>query len=122
MGTKKANWINGISTFIEVAALSSKLLQEMRRQTRTIGTHAERVVHDFRNDAADRVEALRTATAKRLRTETYPSKKALAVLTGVGIGVCAGVLLAPRSGKETREKLFGLANHRLGRDTAMSAD
>ncbi len=54
-----------------------------------------------------RAERKASEAAKKAANKAAGKKRRRGLLFGAVIGVGAGLLLAPRSGKETREQLFG---------------
>ena len=121
MSTRTERWMRGINTCAETLALASQLVNTVRQRAKSVSHEAERIAHDFRNDAASRAESLGKSAAKHLRTKTSPSTRALQFLAGVGVGLAAGVLFTPSAGKETREKLFAKATHLVNKEPKASS-
>ena len=98
--------MRGISMGVETLALATQLLETAPQRAKTVSREAERMVHDFCNNATSRVESVGKGAAKQLRTGTPPGTRAIQFLCGVGVGLAAGVLFTPSTGKQIRDKLF----------------
>ena len=120
MSTTTEKWMRGINTCAETLALASQLVNTVRQRAKSASHEAERLTHDFRNDAAYRAESLGKTAAKHLRTRASSSKRALQFFSGMGVGIAAGVLFTPSAGRETREKLFGKVTHLVKEPKASS--
>ena len=105
MRTTTEKWMRGINTCAETLALANQLVNTVRQRAKAVSHEAERIADDFRNDAASRAEALGKRAADRLRTKPSTGARALKFFAGVGVGLAAGVILAPSTGKEIRERL-----------------
>ena len=112
--------MRGINTCAETLALASQLVNTVRQRAKSVSHEAERFAHDFRNDAASRAENLGKAAAK-MRTKTSPSTRALQFLAGVGVGLAAGVILAPSTGKEMRGRIFTKATRLVNKEPRASS-
>ncbi len=120
MNTTKEKWMRGVNTAAEALTLAVQLVESARQRARNAGKGAERVVRDFRNDAASRAEALGKTAAERLRTRPSTGTRALQFFTGIGLGIAAGVLFTPSTGKETRERLYAKATRLINRENYSS--
>jgi hypothetical protein len=109
--TKQDKWMRAINMGAEAMTLAVQLVDSARQRAKSAGKEAERIVHDFRNDAAYRAEALGKNAGDRLRPKPSTGTRVLQFFAGVGVGVAAGVLFSPPAGKETRERLFAKAEH-----------
>jgi hypothetical protein len=116
LNTTKEKWMRGMNTAAEALTLAVQLVESARQRARNAGKGAERVVRDFRNDAACRAEALGKTAAEKLRTRPSTGTKALQFFTGIGLGIAAGVLFTPAAGKETRERLYSKATRLMNRE------
>jgi hypothetical protein len=105
----------------ETLGLAAQLVETTRQRAKTVSNEAGRITNAFRNDAASRVEGLGKSAAKRLRTRTSPGTRAIQFFCGVGLGLAAGVLFAPSTGKETREKLVTNATRLVNRAPEVSS-
>jgi hypothetical protein len=115
LNTTKDKWMRRINTAAEAMILVVQLVESARERARTAGKGAERMVHEFRHDAADRAQALGKKGADRLRTKPSTGTRALQFFTGIGLGIAAGVLFTPSTGKETRERLYSKATQLMNR-------
>jgi len=79
------------------AAIGDQLKDRVDQVTDTISSKYE--------DAVDRLGAAGAA----LQGRTYWPSRMMGFLLGVGVGAGIGILLAPRSGSETREAIRGKA-------------
>ncbi len=104
----------------ETLAMASQLVNSARQRAKSVSHEAERIAHDFRNDAASRAESLGKSAAKQLRTRTAPSTRAIQLLAGIGVGLAAGIIFAPSTGKEIRERIVTKANQLVNRGPEVS--
>jgi hypothetical protein len=79
---------------------------------------SDRVVAEIRDRAADgvdrvgdRVSDLRDRTRNISGHESHALRRAISFAAGVALGVGAGVLLAPASGRETRDSIRKKVRH-----------
>lgn len=107
--------MRAINMGAEAMTLAVQLVDSARQRAKTASKEAERIVHDFRNDAACRAETLGRNAADRLRPKPSNGTRVLQFFAGVGVGVAAGVLFSPSAGKETRERLFAKAGHLMNK-------
>ncbi len=121
MSATTEKWMRGINTCAETLALASQLVNTVRQQAKSVSHEAERFAHDFRNDAASRAENLGKVAAKHLRTRHSSGNRALQFLAGMGVGLAAGVILAPSTGKEIRGRIFTKATHLVNKEPRASS-
>jgi hypothetical protein len=121
VSTRTEKWMRGINTCAETLALANQLLNTARQRAKSVSREAERFAHDFRNDAASRAESLGKTAAKHLRTKTSPSTRAIQFFAGVGVGLAAGVIFAPSTGKEIRERIRTKATRLANKEPEVSS-
>ncbi len=112
--------MKGINTCAETLALASQLVNTVRQRAKSVSHEAERIAQDFRNDAAWRAESLGKTAAKHLRTKPSSGKRALQFFAGAGVGLAAGLLLAPSTGKEIRGRIFTKATRLVNKEPRAS--
>ena len=97
--------VNGFDVLTQAMRLGAELVGTIRKQLKDAGKTAECVAGDLRDEAATQAERLGNSLRDRLRTRPSVTARALPFAAGLGLGVGAGMLFAPASGKQTREKL-----------------
>lgn len=102
-GTKQwARLAMRIGLLLTDAKLWSLMSHKLQDRAEDMGD----VLRDRYEDAADRLHDVRSS----LRGETHWVAPTLSFLGGIGIGIGAGLLLAPMSGEETRAAIREKAN------------
>ena len=100
--------MNAIDILAQGLDLAAGLLGTARSRAKRVGNKAKGVVRDLRDDAATSSDRLHTRL-KRIHSEPSAGTRALQFMAGLGIGIGAGLLFAPWSGKRLREKMLKAA-------------
>ena len=98
-----------IETVLRVAA---DFLEDSSKRAQKARRNAAKAAEGLREEVSDRAERVATAARKRFRPEPEPSigGRFALFLAGLGVGAALGVLLAPKSGEDTRQSLYDQAN------------
>jgi hypothetical protein len=96
----------------------NKLFKSLLKTAVYLLEQSDRVAADVRDRAADgvdrvgdRVSDLRDRTRNLYGNESHTLRSAISFAAGVGLGIGAGMLLAPASGKETRDSIREKVGH-----------
>ena len=76
-----------------------------RDRVRDFGESARETVRDFADEAPKKARRLRKKLAEQIEPEPSTGARILPFVAGLSVGFGAAMLLAPRSGRETRARL-----------------
>jgi gas vesicle protein len=105
MGSRNKG-MRAVDLLTQVLGLAAELLTTVRKRTKKIRNTAYDKVEDARKEAAVLAERLAKSAQDRLHPAPATGMNVLKFAAGFSVGVGAGILLAPMSGKQMREKLL----------------
>ena len=96
----------------------NKLFKSLLKTAVYLLEQSDRVAADMRDRAADgvdrvgdRVSDIRDRAGNLYSDESHVLRSAISFAAGVGLGIGAGMLLAPASGRETRDSIRKKVRH-----------
>jgi gas vesicle protein len=93
----------------QALGLAAELLMTVRNRTQKIRNTAYQKVENARNEGTVVAERLAESAQSRLHPARATGINVLKFAAGLSVGIGAGILLAPMSGKQMREKLLDTA-------------
>jgi gas vesicle protein len=105
MGSRNKG-MKAVDLLTQLLGLAAELLTTVRKRTKEIRNTAYDQVEDARKEAAVVAERLAKSAQDQLHPAPSTGMSVLKFVAGFSVGVGAGILLAPMSGKRMREKLL----------------
>ena len=103
---RKEKVMGAILTAAEGLNLAAQLLGTIQKRSATARKTAERMIGNLRDNTAEVAEQVVDTVNKRLGRRRSAASRALPFAAGVGLGVGAALLFAPKPGAELRATLY----------------